>query len=81
MRITHMRTPTDTLDQQIVNRYTGQPSRLPAELRRRIETAWGGPVLLYALADLGPDLTLTEIWCALGTARVAVARRDPVGGE
>ena len=76
-----MQTPTDTLDQQIVSRYTEQPSRLPAELRRRLETAWGGPVLLYALADLGPDLSLTEIWCALGTTRVAVARRDPVGGE
>jgi len=76
-----MQTPTETLDQQIVSRYTGQPSRLPAELRRRIESAWGGPVLLYALADLGPDLSLTEIWCALGATRMAVARRDPVGGE
>ena len=76
-----MQTPTETLDQQIVARYTGQPSRLPAELRRRIESAWGGPVLLYALADLGPDLSLTEIWCALGATRVAVARRDPVGGD
>jgi len=76
-----MQTLNETLDQQIVSRYTGQPSRLPAELRRRIESAWGGLVLLYAIADLGPDLSLTETWCALGATRVAVARRDPVGGE
>src|SRR5688500_899940 len=76
-----MQTPTDTLDQQIVSRYTGQPSRLPGELRRRIETAWGGPALLTALAYLGPDLALTEIWCAIGATRVAMARRDPVGGD
>ena len=39
---------TETLDQQIVTRYTGQPLRLPADLRRRIESAWDGPVMLYA---------------------------------
>ena len=40
-------------DLEIIRRYTDQPDRLPAELRRRIEQRWGGdPVQLYALADL-----------------------------
>ena len=74
-----METRTDTLDEQIVTRYTSQPSRLPAELRRRLETAWDGPVVLYALADLDPSLRLAETWVALGTAEVAVARLRPEG--
>jgi ATP-binding cassette subfamily B protein len=69
-----METRTETLDQQIVTRYTGQPSRLPADLRRRIESAWDGPVMLYAFADLDPALQLAETWVALGATQVAVAR-------
>jgi ATP-binding cassette subfamily B protein len=79
LRIGAMEHQTETLDQQIVTRYTGQPSRLPAALRRRLESEWGGPVLLYALADLGPALELTETWVALGGSRVAVARPGPAG--
>ena len=68
------------MDQQIVARYLGQPSRLPAELRSRIERAWGGrPVQLYALADLDPALRLGESWLALGPDHVAIARPDPGG--
>ncbi len=64
-----------TLDQDIVARYTGQPTRLPPELRRKIEAAWdGAPVLLYALADLGPTFELAESWVALGQDHVAIAR-------
>ena len=64
-----------TLDQQIIARYAGQPTRLPPELRRRIESDWGGaPVLLYAFADLGPRLELAEAWVALGPDQVAFAR-------
>ena len=70
-----METRTETLDQQIVTRYTGQPSRLPADLRRRIESAWDGPVMLYAFADLDPALQLAETWVALGATQVAVARQ------
>ena len=55
-----MEITTETLDQQIVTRYTGQPSRLPADLRRQIESAWDGPVVLYAFADLDPALQLAE---------------------
>ena len=76
-----METRTETLDQQIVTRYTGQPSRLPADLRRRIESAWDGPVVLYAFADLGPSLRLAEAWVALGGTQVAVARRAAAGEE
>jgi ATP-binding cassette subfamily B protein len=64
------------LDDQIITRYTGQPLRLPIELRRQIERAWhGAPVQLYALADLDQSLRLTEAWVALGPRHIAVARR------
>jgi ATP-binding cassette subfamily B protein len=70
-----------TLDQEIIERYTSQPARLPPELRRRIEAAWhGAPIQLYALADLDHDLRLTEAWVALGPRHVAVARPDGKGG-
>jgi ATP-binding cassette, subfamily B, bacterial len=71
-----MDTQAQTLDQQIIARYAGQPSRLPAELRRRVETEWrDAPVQLYALADLDHALRLAESWVALGSGHVAVARR------
>jgi ATP-binding cassette subfamily B protein len=62
-------------DQEIISRYIGQPARLPAELRARIEREWGNqPVQLYALADLDHGLRLHESWLALGPRHVAVAR-------
>ena len=62
-------------DREIISRYIGQPDRLPAALRSRIERAWGNePVQLYALADLDPALRLGESWVALGPRHVAVAR-------
>jgi ATP-binding cassette, subfamily B, bacterial len=74
-----METPQH-LDDQIIARYTDQPHRLPADLRRRIEAGWGGaPVQLYALADLDHALRLAESWVALGPRHVAVARRDAAG--
>ncbi|MEP7344120.1 MAG: ABC transporter ATP-binding protein [Gemmatimonadaceae bacterium] len=64
------------MNQEIIVRYTGQPSKLPADLRARIERDWNGdPVQLYALADLDQGLLLTESWLALGPRQVAVARR------
>ncbi len=64
-----------TLDQQIIARYTDQPHRLPSDLRRQIESAWDGrPVQLYALADLDPSMNLIESWLALGPTELAVAR-------
>jgi ATP-binding cassette subfamily B protein len=67
---------TQRLDQEIISRYLGQPGQLPADLRRGIESAWGGaPVQLYALTDLDHTLQLAESWIALGPRQVAVARR------
>ena len=62
-------------NREILARYIHQPDRLPAELRARIERAWGGrPVQLYALADLDHALRLEESWLALGPDHVAIAR-------
>src|SRR5574341_1029580 len=72
----------DTLDQQIISRYTGQPARLPAELRHKVEHLWrGDAVLLYALADLDSTLRLAESWLLLGHRQVAVAEPHPAGGR
>ncbi len=68
------------LDDQIIGRYLDQPLRLPADLRRQIESGWeGAPVQLYALSDLDHTLRLSETWVALGPQHVAVARRAPDG--
>ena len=70
------------LDDHIIERYTAQPTRLPAELRRQIEHAWqGAPVQLYALADLDQSLVLAETWFALGPRHIAVAKRDSEGWD
>jgi ATP-binding cassette subfamily B protein len=70
------------IDERIIARYTDQPPALPAELRRRIERAWGGgPVQLYAYADLDHALRIAETWVMLGAAHVAVARLALGGGQ
>src|SRR5258708_31162781 len=70
------------LDDHIIERYTAQPTRLPAELRRQIEHAWqGAPVQLYARADLDQSLRLTESWLALGPRHIAVAKQGSEGWE
>src|SRR6266702_5382028 len=70
-----MTTELQSLDHEIIGRYTDQPARLPAALRQRIEASWNGaPVQLYALADLDEALRLTEAWVALGPGHVTVAR-------
>src|SRR5262245_49066962 len=68
------------MNQEIITRYIGQPSRLPAEVRAQIEREWGGrPVQLYALADLDHTLKLSESWIALGPRHVAIARQSVTG--
>jgi len=63
-------------DQAIIRRYTDQPAQLPADVRRRIEEAWGDePVQLYAMADLDLRMRLDEAWLVLGPSRVAFAHR------
>src|SRR4029077_18838960 len=70
-----MSTDLHILDARIIARYTDQPPKLPAELRRQVEASWrGAPVQLYALADLDHALRLTQVWVALGPGRLAVAR-------
>jgi len=70
-----MSTDLHSLDAEIVARYTDQPPRLPAELRRQIEASWhGAPVQVYALADLDHALRITQVWVALGPEHLAVAR-------
>jgi ATP-binding cassette subfamily B protein len=69
-----------TMDQRIIARYTDQPDRMPAEVRRAIEGAWGGrPVQLYAFTDLDAGMRLTEVWLALGEDELALARREKDG--
>jgi ATP-binding cassette subfamily B protein len=64
-----------TMDQRIIAKYTNQPDRMPVEVRRSIEGAWGGrPVQLYAFADLDAGMRLTEVWLALGESELALAR-------
>ena len=64
-------------DQEIISRYIGQPARLPAELRARIEREWGNqPVQLYALADLDHGAQAQRV---VGRVRPA-ARRGRASG-
>lgn len=63
----------------IVERYLQQPTRLPVELRRRVETLWdGAPVQLYALADLDHAHQLAATWVLLGPTHLATARQQGV---
>ena len=63
-----------TQDRRIIERYTDQPARLPANLRERIEAAWGGePIQLYAMADLDESMALSERWFAVGPTHAATA--------
>jgi len=69
-----------TQDTRIIERYTDQPARMPAEVRRRIEDRWDGePVQLYAMADLDEAMGLTERWFAVGPSRGATATRRSDG--
>ena len=75
-----MKTPLQQIDERIIVRYTDQPPVLPAALRQQIEVVWGGgPVQLYALADLDHALRLAHTWVALGEHHLAEARLDADG--
>jgi ATP-binding cassette subfamily B protein len=79
-RITEMQTKSQDLDHRIIDRYADQPVRLPADLRARIERAFGNmPVQLYALADLNHAHRLAETWVALGPDHLAIAHRVDAG--
>ena len=77
-----MSTQQHTADQQVINRYTDQPIRLPVMLRAQIEAIWGGQqVQLYALYDLDRQSRLGERWIAVGKDYIAVAEHDDVVGD
>jgi ATP-binding cassette subfamily B protein len=68
------------MNQEIINRYIGQPARLPDALRSALALAWNGqPIQLYALTDLDHTLNLRESWLALGDRHVAIARQGSNG--
>ncbi len=64
-------------DQEIIERYLGQPARLPDVVRAAGERALGEPVRLYAMVDLTEEMTLTQRWFLLGSRRVALV--EPSG--
>ena len=71
-----MVTQSSARDRAIVDRYTDQPSRLPADVRDELERAFGDrPAQLYALVDLDASLRLTEAWLAIGPAHIGLARK------
>ena len=74
-----MDTEAKHLDEQIIARYANQPPRLPPELRGRIESGGGAPVLLYAMADLDADLRLAETWAVLRAHDLLLGRRVDQG--
>lgn len=62
-------------DQQLIDRYLDQPTRLPDAIRAAFEARWDGePVQLYALCDLDASLNLTRTWLAIGPHHVATVR-------
>jgi len=57
-----------TLDQRLIDSYTGQPSVLPESIRDALPELWGDQALqLYALSDLDTSGNLGERWVLLGT--------------
>ena len=67
------------VDQEVITRYIGQPSRLPAELRAQVERECGSAPALYALVDLDERLQLSEQWLILGASTLAIARPQATG--
>ena len=53
-----------SLNTRLITSYLEQPGKLPDALRAEAESR-GGPVVLYALADLRPDHRLQECWVLL----------------
>lgn len=67
---------TNTINFNVITRYTDQPTVMPVELRDLIQSQWNShPVQLYAMADLDASLNLIQLWVALGPQELAVARQ------
>jgi ATP-binding cassette, subfamily B, bacterial len=68
------------MNHEIISRYIRQPACLPEAVRAALVQVWGDePIELYALADLGDGLRLSESWMALGSRHVASATRERDG--
>lgn len=60
-------------DRDLIRRFTDQPAALPTAVREAAaRLGAGGPLQLYALADLDEGLRLTERWLVLGPDQIAV---------
>jgi len=65
-------------DFELIERYTDQPARLPAELGSLLLRATGEAPIRYALVDLDERLQLSERWLALTpSCIVALAPGEP----
>jgi ATP-binding cassette subfamily B protein len=73
-----MSSKTQLSDDELFARYLGQPSALPADVRRSAEAALGGSVVLYALADLDEALRFNESWLVLGARTLALVANGRV---
>lgn len=69
-----MLSSSNKTDSELIEKYTDQPSVMPGDLRKKIESTWGNrPVELYAYIDLNKDLHLAASWIALGEKQIALA--------
>ena len=68
-----MSTSKLNIGQEMMGRYTDQPSLLPEKLRKRIEADWPNePILFYGLADMDDSLKLAHTWVVLGQKHIAL---------
>ncbi len=67
----------------LVKAYTDQPETLPPSVYSALEEVWGRSVSvqLYALADLNPQLQLSQTWICLGPTHLALVKMKPKGNE
>jgi ATP-binding cassette, subfamily B, bacterial len=77
-----MSTQNQLSNQELFERYLGQPAELPEALRRAVTKAWRGqPVRGYALADLDRSLRLAEQWLVLGDDQLALVWQSALAPE
>lgn len=71
-----------SLDQQLIDSYTRQPSELPVEVRNRLAELWQEDqfLQLYALSDLDAHFHQQQMWVLLGSKDLCVLTLQD-GGE
>lgn len=70
---------TTKRNRTLLDRYFDQPSELPADIRTASESALGGPIQLYAAADLNEANVFALSWLILGEESCAVAYKRADG--